>query len=173
MPKVPLHALIWSNEHHLYDLYTQSQLEQRFRPADEAAWLAWLREVSSFAFHGSSGSLNVYLEKRPRGGAYWYAYHTGRGRTRKRYLGQAENLSLTRLEETAQILSHERKATQAFDQGMTLLSTKLAPPRLPGSLVERGRLLSALDEALATPLILLSATAGWGKTTLLAAWVSR
>jgi hypothetical protein len=97
MPKVPLHALIWSNEHHLYELYTQSQLEQRFRSADEAAWLAWLREVSSFAFHGSSGSLNVYLEKRLRGGAYWYAYHTSRDRTRKRYLGRAENLSLARL----------------------------------------------------------------------------
>jgi len=173
MPKVPLHALIWSNEHHLYELYTQSQLEQRFRPADEAAWLAWLREVSSFAFHGSSGSLNVYLEKRLRGGAYWYAYHTGRDRTRKRYLGRAENLSLAHLEATAQILSHERKTAQAFDQGMTLLSTKLAPPRLPGSLVERERLLSALDGALATPLTLLSATAGWGKTTLLAAWASR
>src|SRR5205823_5071087 len=76
-------------------------------------------------------------------------------------------------EETAQILSHERKAAQAFGQGMILLSTKLAPPRLPGSLVERERLLSALDEAISTPLTLLSATAGWGKTTLLAAWASR
>ena len=53
---------------------------------------------------------------------------------------------------------------------MTLLPTKLAPPRLPGSLVERERLLTVLDEALSTPLTLLSATAGWGKTTLLSAW---
>src|SRR5437763_1230670 len=73
MPRVPLHALIWSSEHSLYELYTQGQLEQRFQLADEAAWLAWLRGVSSFAFHSPGGSLNVYLEKRPRGGAYWYA----------------------------------------------------------------------------------------------------
>jgi len=51
MPRVPLHALTWSREQNLYELYTQGQLQQRFRPAEEAAWLAWLREVSSFAFH--------------------------------------------------------------------------------------------------------------------------
>jgi LuxR family transcriptional regulator, maltose regulon positive regulatory protein len=173
MPRVPLHALIWSNEDHLYELYTQGQLEQRIRSADKGAWRAWLRKISSFAFHGSSGSLNVYLEMRPRGGAYWYAYHTSRGRTRKRYLGRTERLSLAHVEETAQLLSHEQKAEQALGQGMTLLTTQVAPPRLPGSLVERERLHSALDGALSIPLTLLSATAGWGKTTLLAAWASR
>ena len=74
MSRAPLHALIWSAEQRLYGLYTRGQLKLRFRPAEEAAWLAWLREASSFAFHGKGGSLNVYLEKRPRGGAYWYAY---------------------------------------------------------------------------------------------------
>ena len=56
---------------------------------------------------------------------------------------------------------------------MLVLSGRLAPPRLPTVLVERERLLSALDEALATPLTLLSAPAGFGKTTLLAAWARR
>src|SRR5258707_6588217 len=68
MPRVPLHALIWSPEHRLYELYTRGQLTHRFRPAEEAAWLTWLREAPSFAFHGSSGSLNVYHEARPRRG---------------------------------------------------------------------------------------------------------
>ena len=170
MPRVPLHALIWSPDQSLYEFYAQGQLEQRFRPADEAPWRARLHEVTSFAFHGASGSLNVYLEGRPRGGAYWYAYHTKEGRTRKRYLGRTESISLVRLEETARALSHAKKPATAADQGMTLLPTKLAPPRLPGSLVERERLLTVLDEALSTPLTLLSATAGWGKTTLLSAW---
>jgi len=67
MSRLPLHALIWSSEQSLYELYTQGQLERRFRSADEASWLAWLREVSSFAFHGARGALNVYLERRPRG----------------------------------------------------------------------------------------------------------
>ena len=174
MSRAPLHALIWSKEQRLYELYTQGQIEQRFQPAEEAAWLAWLHGMSSFAFHGARGSLNVYQEQRPRGGAYWYAYQTKEGRTRKRYLGRTETLRLSRLEETAQTLLHsEQKPAQALDQGTLVLSGRLAPPRLPNALVERERLLSALDEALATPLTLLSAPAGFGKTTLLAAWASR
>jgi LuxR family maltose regulon positive regulatory protein len=173
MSRAPLHALIWSAEQHLYGLYTRGQLKLRFRPAEEAAWLAWLREVSSFAFHGKEGSLNVYLEQRPRGGAYWYAYHTTEGRTRKRYLGQTESLKLSRLEETARSLLHAHEGATTTGQGMLLLSSQLAPPRLPNALVERERLLTALDEALSTPLTLLSASAGWGKTTLISVWAHR
>jgi LuxR family maltose regulon positive regulatory protein len=58
-------------------------------------------------------------------------------------------------------------------QPPVLLATKLTPPRLPRTLVERPRLFAALDEALSTPLTLISASAGWGKTTLLATWASR
>ena len=42
MSRAPLHALIWSEEQRLYELYTRGQLKHRFRPAEEAAWLAWL-----------------------------------------------------------------------------------------------------------------------------------
>src|SRR2546422_831928 len=173
MSRTPLHALIWSQEQRLYELHTQNRLEQRFQPTDEATWQSWLREVTSFAFHSPAGSLNVYLERRPRGGAYWYAYQTKEGRTRKRYLGRTETLSLAHLEETALSLRREQQPPQAFDQGMLVLSGRLAPPRLPAALVERESLLSALDEALSTPLTLLSAPAGFGKTTLLSAWASR
>ncbi len=173
MPRVPLHALIWSRDQNCYALYRQDQLVQQVQPGDEAAWLSWLREVSSFAFHGTSGSLNVYLEARSPRGQYWYAYHTSRGRTRKRYLGQTENLSLARLEETARALGPEPEVAQALDQGMTLLSSRLVPPRRPAALVERERLLICLDGALSTPLTLVSAPAGFGKTTLLLDWASR
>jgi LuxR family maltose regulon positive regulatory protein len=172
MSRPPLHALIWSKEQRLYELYTQGQLQQRFQPAEEAGWLvAWLQEVSSFAFHGKSGSLNVYQEQRPRGGAYWYAYQTKEGRTRKRYLGQTGNLRLSQLEETAHLLLHGQPSpTTTTGQGMLLLFSRLAPPRPPHALVQRERLLTALDQALSTPLTLLSASAGWGKTTLLSVW---
>jgi LuxR family transcriptional regulator, maltose regulon positive regulatory protein len=181
MPRVPLHALIWSSDQSLYELYTQNQLEQRFRPADEVAWLAWLHEVTSFAFQGASGSLNVYQEARPRGGQYWYAYHTYGGRTRKRYLGQTARVSFARLEETAKALSRESaspplassRTHREIKQPMTLLLTKLAPPCLPSSLVGRERLQVLLDGALSKPLTLLAASAGWGKTTLLATWANR
>ncbi len=180
MPRVPLHALIWSPEQRLYELYTRGQLTQRFRPAEEAAWLTWLREVPSFAFHGSSGSLNVYQEARPRGGSYWSAYHTSQRRTHKRYLGSSAQVTFARLEETAQALAHVSTPSSPSASAMRsaagqplLLSSKLAPPRLPHALVERERLLVALDGALLTPLTLLAAPAGWGKTTLLSTWARR
>jgi LuxR family maltose regulon positive regulatory protein len=173
MPKVPLHTLIWSHEHHLYELYTQGQLKLRFRPAEEAACQAWLCEVVSFAFQGACGRLNVYQEQRPRGGAYWYAYQTKAGRTRKRCLGRTETLTLARLEEIARALLPRSQAAQAPDQGIFVLSSKLAPPRLSDTLVERERLLVALDGALSTKLSLLCAPAGFGKTTLLSAWATQ
>src|SRR5436305_12862561 len=104
----------------------------------------------------------------PLGGAYCLAYHTKECRTRKRYLGRTETLSLARLEETARSLRREQQPPQAFDQGMLMLSGRLAPPRLPAALVEREPLRSALDDARATPLTLLSAPAGFGKATPLA-----
>jgi LuxR family maltose regulon positive regulatory protein len=173
MSRAPLHALIWSKEQRFYELYTRGRLKQRFQPAEETTWLAWLHEVSSFAFHGARGSLNVFLEQRAHGKAYWYAYQTKRGRTRKRYLGRTEALGLSRLEETAQALLHTQQTATTTEQGMILLSSRLAPPRQPNALVVRERLLTALDEALSTPLTLLSASAGWGKTTLLSVWAHR
>ncbi|MEO6892949.1 MAG: LuxR C-terminal-related transcriptional regulator [Ktedonobacteraceae bacterium] len=183
MPRVPLYALTWSRDQGLYELFTRGQVVQRFQPGDHQAWQRWLREVTSLAFHGPFGSLNVYQEARPHGGQYWYAYHTDRGGTRKHYLGRTARVTLARLEEAAQFLSNEKRLSSApasfwqplpeAKQQQMLLSTKLSPPRLPRSLVERGRLLAALDGALSTPLTLLAASAGWGKTTLLATWASR
>jgi LuxR family maltose regulon positive regulatory protein len=44
-------------------------------------------------------------------------------------------------------------------------------PQPPPGLVERPRLFDLVDQAISRPLTLVSAPAGWGKTTLLAAWV--
>ncbi len=52
------------------------------------------------------------------------------------------------------------------------LPTKLAHPRLPTALVVRERLLKVLDAALTHRLTLVSAAAGWGKTTLLSVWAT-
>src|SRR5262245_55318972 len=105
MPRAPQHALIWSPEQELYECSTQGQVECRYPVSDESVWLTWLDKVTSFAFRGRSGSLNVYQERRPRGGRYWYAYHTDREGIRKRYLGQTAQVTLARLEETAQALA--------------------------------------------------------------------
>lgn len=53
-----------------------------------------------------------------------------------------------------------------------LLSTKLSPPQLHASLVPRERLLTRLDEALTRKLTLISAPAGFGKTTLVSQWLA-
>lgn len=53
-----------------------------------------------------------------------------------------------------------------------LLRTKLALPRPRQSLVQRASLLSRLDEGLERKLTLLSAPAGFGKTTLVSAWIA-
>ncbi|GCE46276.1 LuxR family maltose regulon positive regulatory protein [Thermosporothrix hazakensis] len=53
-----------------------------------------------------------------------------------------------------------------------LLIPKLCPPRLPSSLVARERLLNQLDASLKHKLVLITAPAGSGKTTLMSHWVS-
>lgn len=54
----------------------------------------------------------------------------------------------------------------------TLLRTKLYIPHVRPGLVQRTRLLKWLDEGLDHKLTILSAPAGYGKTTLLSAWAA-
>ncbi|HEY4034638.1 MAG TPA: AAA family ATPase [Ktedonobacteraceae bacterium] len=51
-----------------------------------------------------------------------------------------------------------------------LLATKFYIPVAPGTLIWRARLCALLDESLKHPFMLVSAPAGFGKTTLLSAW---
>jgi LuxR family maltose regulon positive regulatory protein len=192
MPKVAAQALIWSAHDTCYGLYIHDQLVQRFRPGDDAAWLAWLADQISVAFHGRSGHLNVHNEARRRGGRYWYAYHATRQGVSKRYLGRTARLTFARLEHVAAQLTPAQAAPRTLESvvavppahslvvGLSetgtatmspaLLSTKLVSPPVPAALVTRERLLHQLDAALSHRLTVLSAAAGWGKTTLLSAW---
>jgi LuxR family transcriptional regulator, maltose regulon positive regulatory protein len=63
--------------------------------------------------------------------------------------------------------NHKRRASDA------ILTTKLYIPKPRSNLVSRPRLLDKLDEGLGKKLTLVSATAGFGKTTLLSEWASR
>ncbi len=54
-----------------------------------------------------------------------------------------------------------------------ILHTKLyIPPAMPGELIARPRLTQRLDEVLARKLTLISAPAGYGKTTLVSQWLT-
>src|SRR5258708_19532616 len=168
MPKSSPHALIWSQEYQHYELHLHGQPERCFRPGDEPAWLSWLAEHTAFTFQGQAGRLSVIKEARQRGTGYWYAYRTKARHTRKRYLGRTANVTFTHLEEQAKALTSppspapsplapEPTAPSSEQKGV-LLSTKLSPPRLPLSLVERSRLLRDLDAVRSPPLTLFSAS---------------
>lgn len=57
-----------------------------------------------------------------------------------------------------------------FTRKLPLIRTKLTPPRTPGLLLQRDRLLTRLDNAASGSLTLVCAAAGFGKTTLLSQW---
>ena len=59
-------------------------------------------------------------------------------------------------------------AAPAFD----LLESKLRPPHERTGTVSRARLIGQLESARETPIAVVSAGPGWGKTTLLAQWAS-
>src|SRR5881227_1103470 len=174
------------DEREHYELHMHGQLQQCFQRGDDEAFSHWLNEHSAFAFWGQAGQLSVLKEARPGGTGYWYAYRTQERRTRKRYLGPSARVTFARLEQEAQALSSSPSIRRAaagqagtgigaspqVEQRSPLLSLRLSPPRLPGSLVERSRLLGELDAAFSHPLTLVSAAAGSGKTTLLSAWVA-
>jgi len=54
-----------------------------------------------------------------------------------------------------------------------LLRAKLTPPPIPDDVVLRPALLTLLDQSQTSALTLVSAPAGWGKTTLLASWLAQ
>jgi LuxR family transcriptional regulator, maltose regulon positive regulatory protein len=136
------------------------------------AWFAWLADdaARSFSFRSPAGAYTARKERRQRGGAYWVAYRTAEGRQHKVYLGKGEDLSLERLDEAAAALA----GRAAGSAGLPLLATKLFVPRPRPDLVPRPRLLARLDAGLdAGRCSLLSAPAGAGKTSLLAAWLAQ
>ena len=144
------------------------------------AWFAWLSgdDARSFSFRSPAGGFTARKERRQRGGAYWAAYRTAAGRQHKVYLGKGEELTPERLAGAAAALADRIAGPAATNGhgtgGLPLLTTKLFVPRPRPDMVPRPRLLSHLDAGLdAGRCSLLSAPAGAGKTSLLAAWVAR
>ncbi|MBE3561068.1 MAG: hypothetical protein IMW89_17875 [Ktedonobacteraceae bacterium] len=195
MPKRAQYTVSWSPEQALY-LFTD-QAGESARPLAEYGedLLAWLEEHHAFAFHGRSGQLNLLKERRGREGeGYWYAYRRRNGRMVKRYAGRSAQVSLEHLEQIAASLANgdetqphpafvpqlerstasraDAESTARFVQFEPLLMPKLQWPRLPKSLLTRERLLQLLDEALEYRVTLISAPAGYGKTTLVGQWLA-
>ncbi|HYB00549.1 MAG TPA: hypothetical protein VED37_10070, partial [Ktedonobacteraceae bacterium] len=149
-------------------------------------WYAWLATASTFAFTSDCGTFTARREQagNKRGGWYWKAYRTQHGKLSSMYLGKSEALSLERLNEAARTLASVSDATGKGNARVDkappatnrvldnpLLATKLHVPRPPQQLVRRIRLVEQLQQVTERQLTLIAAPAGFGKTTLLSAWL--
>src|SRR5215469_12159756 len=67
-------------------------------------------------------------------------------------------------------MTHVPHMTRGSLPSVPLLATKLFIPHIRPNVVPRPRILARLDTGIHGPLTLLSAPAGWGKTTVLGEW---
>lgn len=189
MPRDPLHLLSFSAQEQRYHLTLGSRALSPDILSSHHTWTQWLTTISSFSFHNQLGErYTIRKERVQRGDAYWYAYRSIQGHTKKRYLGRTVDLTFSRLEEvSARFAAEEREETRSVPTNPRLaalinheipfvstpvLETKLHPPRLPTRLVERPRLFALLDGGQSQKLALLNAPAGYGKTTLVLQWIA-
>src|SRR6266566_1082509 len=174
MPKAAA-TLLWSPERERYEWQHRGESSSSpVSPEETSGFLRLVGGSSSFAFQGQHGHLTLRKESRLHGEGYWYAYRSQGRRTRKKYLGRRPSLSIARLEDIAEALNAEPRAStdeRSQVQGETI--PKLQLPRLPASLVTRERLLTRLDTGWEGKLTLLSAPAGFGKTTLVSQWIAQ
>ena len=173
-------------------VYWQDGQEQVLT-VDTAAWFAWLETASTFSFVSEEGHFTARREQagHKRGGWYWKAYRKQHGKLSSRYLGKSETVTLARLQTVAQALADALVETapdtnagaavppaQAAAPGMLsdsltpLLATRLHRPLPRAHLVRRPQLAERLTQGVMGPLTLVSAPAGFGKTTLLAQWLA-
>ena len=175
-------------------IFQQGEDEQGLL-VETPAWYAWLETASTFAFSSDTGTFTARKERagNKRGGWYWKAYRTQQGKLSSLYLGKSEILSLERLNTVAQALAHApiedaagevdvdmasppteevKRHFTTTTHGDPLLATKLRIPRPPTHLVSRSHLTERLQRGMERPLTLIAAPAGFGKTTLLSAWLA-
>src|SRR6266571_3715789 len=155
-----------------------------------AAWFAWLETASTFSFVSDVGNFTARKERAStqRGGWYWKAYRKQHGKLSSRYLGKSETVTLARLQAVAQDLAAGPVSASTISAGEAdlpptslrtqrdplhcLLATKLHVPRLPAQFIRRSRLVERLQQGMERALTLVSAPAGFGKTTLVAQWLA-
>ncbi len=186
----------------------QWQGENRRVVIGTVEWEQWLVDAQTFIFEHEPGTFTARKERagNGRGGWYWRAYHKDSGALHRLYIGKTEDLTLTRLEEVALLLTqrlhpgHEhvehlvvrrlseqdsRKRQRGEGNGhgkwknpgerkshRILLKTKLSVPPVRMHLVIRTHLLTRLRGVMDSALTLISAPAGFGKTTLLSEWIA-
>jgi LuxR family maltose regulon positive regulatory protein len=146
---------------------------------DSPQWNNWLTNHKQFKFKGTAGHFSARRETR-HGSHYWYAYRRRSGTLNKVYLGKSEEITPARLEKAAANLAGKTVLTQltsstepqnnqpqkSWINSSFLALTKIRPPNLPPNLITRPR----LNEKLGSPVTLICAPGGFGKSTFLNAW---
>jgi len=156
------------------------------------AWYDWLEQHTAFTFGDQTGTFTARKSMLRTRDSYWKAYRNRQGKLYRIHLGRSRELTLERLQAAARAFAGEPVAGEAagvpstpsaafgqpsprlaltVDHPMVLLQTKLYRPRTRSDLISRARLLDRLNVGLGGYVTLVSAPAGFGKTTLLAQWV--
>ena len=190
MPKLAIARVAWNTQDASYQLQEKTAPGATIPAMDFAstAWQSWLAQRSSFAFQSKHGQrFTARKETRARGGSYWVAYRKIGGKLTHTYLGRPEDVTLSRLEQVADSFTKPRSKPLAHlssqeqqtrpetssEAGLQdqLLATKFFVPMASHTLIVRPRLFCLLEAGRQCRLTLVSAPAGFGKTTLLSAWV--
>lgn len=162
--------------------------EHREIPAESDAWFTWLESARTFAFEDPSGRFTA-RKKRRWGVDYWYAFRRRSGRLYETYLGKARDITLGRLRAVATRLNQlggrasgaqtelpaDMQLEQTVDSSLTKSHpsiTKLKAPQVRLPQLVRTAAVDRLALATERPLTLVSAPAGYGKTTLLTQWLA-
>lgn len=173
-------------------LTTSASDEQTLVLVGSAEWYDLLEQIDSFSFEDHSGCSFTARREQRKQGYYWYAYRNRGKKLRKVYLGKADQLQPTRLQAAARALanlpadiSHTRPPAGPLRAEQVangfLHSTKLRIPPAPANLLQRPRLTQQLSRLFQgapaavkpqQPLTVISAPAGYGKTTLLVEWLA-
>ena len=186
MPMRAAQRVVWMPEQQRYALHAEGSSDLLCDAGDDATWNGWLAGHASFAFSGRAGKANLRREVRQAGSdGYWYAYRRQGTQVLKRYAGRIATLTLAHLETLAATLNPtgdylpappEPLAAAPLPTAMgfptAVFAAKLQLPRLHAQLVARERLLVQLDATLESRLTVISAPAGFGKTTLAAEWIA-
>jgi ATP/maltotriose-dependent transcriptional regulator MalT len=148
-------------------------------PVGSAFWFEWLSTAKNFSFKSQNGCFVAQCETR-RNKGYWYAYRRRAGKLIKTYLGKTEELTPERLEQASLMLTrtallrqfpnppagNETIGAEARIDTSFLPMAKVNSPVVPRQLVTRPRLIRKIN----TPLTLIYAPSGFGKSTLLNDW---
>lgn len=144
-------------------------------PVDSVEWYNWISANNKFRYECEEGGFSARRENRGNN-TYWYAYRRKGGRLFKVYMGKSKGLNRRTLEEASHALteaqfihpSKEQKGSRdlARIDFSYLPKTKVMVPLLPQKLLKRPRLMQQIN----TPLTLIYAPSGFGKSTLLNSW---